>query len=119
MSVVYIVAGFLRQSKKKTQQKDLLEPLLDKFPALELEVMEMLGKAYDAVRQEAERLLEESIRSQADSSLEAVKQARQVAEAESIREDQVKENLAGAEELLDQAYSILKKYGETEVSSQE
>lgn len=119
MSVVYIVAGFLRQSKKKTQQKDLLEPLLDKFPALELEVMEMLGKAYDAVRQEAERLLEESIRSQADSSQEAVKQARQVAEAESIREDQVKENLAGAEELLDQAYSILKKYGETEVSSQE
>ena len=47
------------------------------------------------------------------------KQVSQVAEAESIREDQVKVNLAGAEELLDQAYSILKKYGETEVSSQE
>lgn len=102
-----LVGGFLRESKMKNRQVDLLGPLLEKFPDIREDVFAQLDAAYGQMSKAACARLSELFRSQLDASLEALGQAQKVLQDEDVREEELSAQLAVAGEILDRAGQML------------
>ena len=106
-----LVGGFLRESKMKNRQVDLLQPLLQKFPEIREDVFAQLANAYAQMNKAAAGRLAELFRSQLDASLEALGQAQKVLQSEDLREEELKEQLGVAKEMLNRAQRLLDSTG--------
>ena len=106
-----LVGGFLRESKMKNRQVDLLKPLLQKFPDIREDVFTQLDNAYAQINKTACSRLAELFRSQLDASLEALGQAQKVLQNEDVREEELNEQLGIAKELLCRAEQLLDSTG--------
>lgn len=106
-----LVGGFLRESKMKNRQVDLLKPLLQKFPEIREDVFTQLDNAYAQINKTAGSRLAELFRSQLDASLEALGQAQKVLQNEDVREEELNEQLGIAKELLCRAEQLLDSTG--------
>ena len=95
----------------KTRQKDILQPLLEKFPEINENVFTQLENAYTQMSKAACSRLAEMFRSQMDVSLEALEQAQKVLQNEDLREEELKEQLSVTEEILDRAECLLDSTG--------
>lgn len=90
------IAGFVRQKSMKEKQKDFLGPFLSGYDSLTLEVSESLKKAYDKLKLAAVNKLEELFRSRMESSLDSIRQARDILKSEGLRREDA---LASLEDL--------------------
>ena len=106
-----LVGGFWRESKMKTRQQDILQPLLEKFPDISEDVFAQLENAYAQMSKAACNRLAEMFRSQMDISLEALEQAQKVLQNEDLREEELKEQLSVTGEILDRAERLLDSTG--------
>ena len=106
-----LVGGFLRESKMKNRQVDLLQPLLQKFPDIQEDVFAQLENAYAQMNKAASSRLAELFRSQLDASLEALGQAQKVLQSEDVREEELNEQLGIAKEMLNRAERLLDSSG--------
>lgn len=79
------IAGFVRQKSMKEKQKDFLGPFLSGYDSFTLEVSESLKKAYDKLKLAAVNKLEELFRSRMESSLDSIRQARDILKSEGLR----------------------------------
>lgn len=79
------IAGFMRQKSMKEKQKDFLGPFLSGYDSFTLEVSESLKKAYDKLKLAAVNKLEELFRSRMESSLDSIRQARDILKSEGLR----------------------------------
>ena len=106
-----LVGGFWRESKMKTKQQDILQPLLEKFPDISENVFTQLEHAYAQMGKAACSRLAEMFRSQMDVSLEALEQAQRVLQNEDLREEELMEQLSVTEEILRRAEGLLDSTG--------
>ena len=90
------IAGFVRQKSMKEKQKDFLGPFLSGYDSFTLEVSESLKKAYDKLKLAAVNKLEELFRSRMESSLDSIRQARDILKSEGLRREDA---LASLEDL--------------------
>lgn len=79
------IAGFMRQKSMKEKQKDFLGPFLSGYDSFTLEVSESLKRAYEKLKLAAVNKLEELFRSRMESSLDSIRQARDILKSEGLR----------------------------------
>ncbi|NLE13866.1 MAG: hypothetical protein GX628_09375 [Clostridiales bacterium] len=102
-----VVGGFLRESTMKKKQVDLIKPLLDSFDSIRESVMTQLDRAYAALTKAACAKLEKVFKAQLNASIETLGQAQKILREEDIREEDLKDKLQIAGEILDRADSLL------------
>ena len=104
------IAGFVRESRIKNKQMDLLKPVLDDFGTLENQIYGQLRQAYDSFYEKSCEKLEESFSQQIQASREAVQQAIDVANQEQVKAENVETQIQSAYRILNQIDQIIEKY---------
>lgn len=104
------IAGFVRESRMKKKQVDLLKPVLDDFITLENQIYQQLHQAYDSFYEKACEKLEDSFETQIKASMEAVQQAIEVADREEIKAENVETQIQSAYQILNRIDQIIERY---------
>ena len=95
------VAGFVRQSKQKDKQPDILAPLLENFASIETSVFEQITSAYDKVSDNACNMLTKLFETEIENSRNATEQAIRISENGMMDHEQIKKQLQNAFAILD------------------
>lgn len=104
------IAGFVRESRMKKKQVDLLKPVLDDFDKLEDQIYGQLRRAYDSFYEKSCEKLEESFEQQLKASKEAVQQAIDVANQEQVKTENVEAQIQSAYQILSHIDQIIENY---------
>lgn len=108
--IAQTIAGFIRESRVKKKQADLLKPVLENFDTLKGQIFNQLRTAYDSLRTQAIEKLKLSYEAQIQASMEAVSQAMEVSRQEEMKAEDIEEQLKTACQYLDQVDEILARY---------
>ena len=104
------IAGFVRQSKQKDKQADLLGPLLANFSAIETTVFDQIASAYDKVADNACSMLTKLFEAEIESSRNAAEQAINISENKEMDHDQIDKQLSNATLVLNHIDMLISRY---------
>ena len=110
-AVTLVAGGILRESKVKKQQADIINPLLAKKEEISQSVHTRLAAIYDSLGDNACKRLEEIFKNQLNISIDALAQAQKVLKEEDIREEDLREKLKLADDILTRANNMLENTG--------
>lgn len=104
------VAGFIRQSKMKDKQPDLLGPLLENFSSIEASVFEQITTAYQNVAENACTMLTKVFEAEIESSRNAAEQAIQLSSNQEMDHDKIEKQLGNAYRVLDHIDMLISRF---------
>ncbi len=83
------VAGAIRQQVVNKKQSDYLSPILQEFDMITSDILNKVDEIYDNISQKAVEKLNELYQNQIEISLDAIKQAKEIASREDLKTDEV------------------------------
>jgi hypothetical protein len=110
MLISQAITGFLRQSKVSKKQTDFLDPVLQGFDTVTGDVIKNTDTAYEKLKLTAIDKVQETFQNQIKASLEAINQAKQITEDESLKSEEVAEYLDSVLVGLKEHRDVLEKY---------
>jgi len=108
--VVQAVMGFVRQKTIARKQSDFMTPVLQEYENITLEVANGMNKIYDQLKLKTADILEETYQKQIEASAEAIRQAREILQDETVKKNDVTAYLDELLPKIDGFRTILAKY---------
>ena len=104
------VMGFVRQKKVSGKQTDFIAPVLQEFDTIASDVAGSVTKVYDHLKFSAVDILDEVYQKQAEASVSAVTQAKEIMKDETAKKEDVIHYLDGVLEKIGELKQMLDKY---------
>ena len=107
---IQAVAGFVRQQVINKKQKDFLNPVITDFELIRLEVLSKVDEVYNQLKNIAADQLDNVYQDQINASMDAIKQAQEIARLEDVKTDEVISYLDSVLETINTLEGSLSKY---------
>jgi GTPase SAR1 family protein len=107
---IQAIGGFIRQGMVSEKQTDFLGPILKEFNSIKNNVLANTDTVYENLKLSAIDKLQETFQNQIEASLETINQAKQIAQDESMRSEEVTEYFDSTLAELNGYREVLEKY---------
>ena len=108
--VAQAIAGFIRQKSIEKKQQVFLDPVLQNFDNIIVEVQNEMKNVYEKIKKTAVERLNKIYDTQIEQSLAAVRQAKQVLENEEMKKDEIAAYFNDVLKKISEHKEMLKKY---------